>query len=393
MALSAAELSRLQKLEKELNILMREETEAGVKSAFKLYSTLLRQLRPYIQGLATANDEAALAELMQRILKASQNGLKMAESDIHAVLQNLIRNAAVRGMQAPEVLALAVVTPGANLKSLLRTVELLKQARTAPLTMLNVEFQSGSERVARTVEQRVYQDGLNLSSRLHRRTLMQQADFEKTITEGIQRAKSAAQLGRKLEEVGGIDVKLPQYLQRIVDAHRKGDTAAFNKWLNKALGAAEKAGIADSRKTGPLGVRDFTKQFLKRMQRATSDQVDEYISDYLTRKARYHATVVARHETNEAYRQATVEAAAKKPWVLGLQFTLSHSHPAEDICDDLAAADMGMGPGVYPVGQYPRTPHPNCMCHAVEFMDSEYWNKENRGHLLRELNQGREGAA
>jgi hypothetical protein len=73
---------------------------------------------------------------------------------------------------------------------------------------------------------------------------------------------------------------------------------------------------------------------------------------------------LARTEISRAHAQATVEAAKDTLGVTGLQYSLSGRHPRTDRCDDLARADnYGLGNGVYPVDQAPRTPqHPQCLC-------------------------------
>lgn len=73
---------------------------------------------------------------------------------------------------------------------------------------------------------------------------------------------------------------------------------------------------------------------------------------------------LARTEISRAYGAATTQAAALNPFVAGLKWRLSASHPQMDQCDQRASADPnGLGKGVYPVDSVPRYPdHPNCLC-------------------------------
>ncbi|MBY9081005.1 retron-type reverse transcriptase [Paenibacillus sp. HN-1] len=77
----------------------------------------------------------------------------------------------------------------------------------------------------------------------------------------------------------------------------------------------------------------------------------------------YEALRLARTETAAAYGEGTILAARATPSYTGMKWVLSSAHPKPDRCDDLAAADYGMGRGVYPPGQEPHMPaHPNCHC-------------------------------
>jgi hypothetical protein len=129
----------------------------------------------------------------------------------------------------------------------------------------------------------------------------------------------------------------------------------------------------------------MTEEFLRKMRRASAEEIDQAVRDYLKRRARYHATVIARHETNEANRTARKKAAGQKPWVKGMKWNLSHSHPAEDICDEYATQNkFKLGPGVYPVKEYPETPHPNCLCYDTEVVDPEWFTDDVKRRIKKD---------
>lgn len=80
----------------------------------------------------------------------------------------------------------------------------------------------------------------------------------------------------------------------------------------------------------------------------------------------YEALRLARTETTAAFGEGTIAAAQVGPSYRGMKWVLSKAHPAPDICDLLAAADSGLGPGVYPPGEEPMYPaHPNELCTLV----------------------------
>lgn len=77
----------------------------------------------------------------------------------------------------------------------------------------------------------------------------------------------------------------------------------------------------------------------------------------------YAAKRLARTEINNAYHAVTIAHNEDKPWNLGMQWSLSRSHPQLDICDEYGRMDShGLGPGVYPKTDVPAKPHPQCLC-------------------------------
>jgi hypothetical protein len=85
----------------------------------------------------------------------------------------------------------------------------------------------------------------------------------------------------------------------------------------------------------------------------------------------YEALRLARTETANAYWEGTISSSRMSPTCKGVRFMLSNTHPIEDICDDLASADLyGLGPGGYATGDEPPLPHPNCLCAIAPIMPS-----------------------
>ena len=85
----------------------------------------------------------------------------------------------------------------------------------------------------------------------------------------------------------------------------------------------------------------------------------------------YAAFRLARTELNNAFKTAQEQRYKDEPWVRGMQWILSGSHPVKDECDRYAEADdHDLGPGIYPVGKRPHS-HPNCLCYLVADQISE----------------------
>lgn len=78
----------------------------------------------------------------------------------------------------------------------------------------------------------------------------------------------------------------------------------------------------------------------------------------------YAAHRLARTEINNAYKTSQEKAYADMPWVEGMRWNLSKSHPKRDECNDFAEH------GVYPVGERPQS-HPNCLCYLTPEQISE----------------------
>lgn len=103
--------------------------------------------------------------------------------------------------------------------------------------------------------------------------------------------------------------------------------------------------------------------------------IAELLEDFLTPGARllrtrtpygregsYAARRLARTEISAAAGRATVSASIANPFVEGIQWSLSGSHPKPDICDDHARGGPN-GDGVYAPGNVPPYPaHPHCLC-------------------------------
>jgi hypothetical protein len=92
-------------------------------------------------------------------------------------------------------------------------------------------------------------------------------------------------------------------------------------------------------------------------------EVRQHINPATPGGTSYAARRLARTEINAAYHAVTIVEAEDKPWVTGLKWRLSGSHPTRDICDIYANNDhSGLGKGVFSQGEVPGKPHPQCLC-------------------------------
>jgi hypothetical protein len=106
--------------------------------------------------------------------------------------------------------------------------------------------------------------------------------------------------------------------------------------------------------------------------REISQQVKGFISPDTPGGAAYAAKRLGRTEVANAYHRQTISDYIGNPYVTGLQWKLSHSHPGRDVCNDLATGhSRGMAAGVYRATQVPDKPHPQCLCHTIPVVISE----------------------
>ncbi len=89
--------------------------------------------------------------------------------------------------------------------------------------------------------------------------------------------------------------------------------------------------------------------------------------------ASYRGMALGRTEITAAHGKATLISARLNPYVTGMDWALSASHPKMDICDSLATIGMGGGRikepyDLYGVPAYP--PHPQCLCSVLSAVTS-----------------------
>lgn len=93
--------------------------------------------------------------------------------------------------------------------------------------------------------------------------------------------------------------------------------------------------------------------------------------------ASYAAMRLGRTELNNAFHSRQL-AEAERPWVNGVKWNRSKSHPKKDICDSYAEHDEGLGVGVWAKSKVPSKPHPQCLC----FMTYDVMSEEDALNLI-----------
>lgn len=192
------------------------------------------------------------------------------------------------------------------------------------------------------------------------------------------------QLLRALQEAGA-DLDFLKLQRGFGDVNRAATEAI---WARTRKGLRLSDRIWQAGENVRTSIRDIVQSAVARGQDAvkTAREVERYLKtgtpsrDYVNMMQRmgkrvpgnlaYEALRLARTEMSMAFMEGTHAAGRVNPSYKGVRWMLSASHPLNDVCDELAEADLyGLGPGGYPAGEEPIIPHPNCLCYTVPLIE------------------------
>jgi len=124
-------------------------------------------------------------------------------------------------------------------------------------------------------------------------------------------------------------------------------------------------------KTKPL--KAAYSQLMTAVQTGSEKAISKATYVAVQEKSRYIAERIAKTEIARAWADGFNASVANDSDIVGVRWRVSTGHPAFDICDLYAKADMyGLGKGVYPKNNMPQLPaHPFCMCRMVEVIRGE----------------------
>lgn len=134
--------------------------------------------------------------------------------------------------------------------------------------------------------------------------------------------------------------------------------------------------------------RTSLNALLDKIDQGSEQAVQNAVRSAIEEKGRYIAERIARTETARARYDAFIARYGNDDSVAAYQWKLGSRHPAEDICDMYAHADLyGLGRGVFPKDRAPVNPaHPHCLCHYAPVyageLNGKKWsdNVESRGN-------------
>ena len=368
MALSRGEAEHLARLQRQLHLRAQLETEQALFRLVRSIGGLTQLIEPLRSQFIDAIMEDRLDEaerLEEELGQTVSTWLRETFAELERrTIEQVIRNAAMRGAQAVD---LAPALARTDLRTLDALLNALSGAGGRSGGTITAQYGRIADVVQRQIEQRVYRDGLNLSRRLHVRLLQREAEFKHILATGLQEGRGAIRIAKQLAELDVTDARLPKYL---LDLERTLKGTKDARLVDELRRAAREA---TRRKEGPLGLRGPAMKVVRAARTGSAEKLDEAIQYFLERKVRYHSLVIARTEANNAFRAGHVEQAKASPWVRGIKWNLSASHRIECECEVLAEQDLyGLGPGVYPPDRLPERPHPNCFCFFTDVVDLDF---------------------
>jgi hypothetical protein len=159
-----------------------------------------------------------------------------------------------------------------------------------------------------------------------------------------------------------------------MQAQAPGDLSAVRKDLKElARNGADPAQIASLKRKIDSGIKgarlkDAYNRTLKAIESGNPILVEKQLFYAVQNKVRYNMERVVRTEQARAHFSAQREEISTNPNIKFVRFVLAGGH-AVDECDAYARADMGYGPGIYPIDQAPVLPiHPNGKSILVPYM-------------------------
>ncbi len=152
-----------------------------------------------------------------------------------------------------------------------------------------------------------------------------------------------------------------------------GITLSQRVWRDSVADGARIDRLINASLANGLGPREIAKQ------------VQEYVSPTTPGGSSYAAMRLGRSEVNNAFHTTSIRTYAEQPWINGVQWSLSSSHPEGDECD-VYAGDVhfkGGEPGVFKPMEVPSKPHPQCFCYIspVTLDDDEFIKRFQQGRF------------
>jgi len=179
-------------------------------------------------------------------------------------------------------------------------------------------FESQIQSVLDAADQRIYQDGLQLSQRIWRLDRASVGGIQQTLYGGVAQQKGAWDIAKLLEQFLGAGRDCPRW------------TRSRLRLTKKEIAAGVKTGLISGDACAGQGVA-------------------------------YNALRLARNELQIVHGLATDSAMAAMPWIERERINLSPSHPIEDVCDTVVRGGE-KGDGVYAKGTISLPLHVQCLC-------------------------------
>ena len=234
--------------------------------------------------------------------------------------------------------------------------------------------------------------GLTLSEKIHGASNTMLNDVITTVRKQIHLNKTVKDTAQALYDGyrGGHVVRqqeLPKYmdeLTRWTRRSRENLSEAEVKDLQRAIRKvrAQAEDLVDDSSTYNH-FRTALNNLFDKLDQGSEKAAEKALQVAIEEKSRYVAERIARTEAARARYDAFLARYGEDDSVVAYQWKLGSRHPAEDICDMYAHADLyGLGAGVFPKDQAPVNPaHPHCLCHYAPVYASELKGKKRSDNV------------
>lgn len=224
--------------------------------------------------------------------------------------------------------------------------------------------------------------GLTLSEKIHGASNTMLNDVITTVRKQIHLNKTVKDTAQALYDGyrGGHVVRqqeLPKYmdeLTRWTRRSRENLSEAEVKDLQRAIRKvrAQAEDLVDDSSTYNH-FRTALNNLFDKLDQGSKKAAEKAFQTAIEEKSRYVAERIARTEAARARYDAFLARYGEDNSVVAYQWKLGSRHPAEDICDMYAHADLyGLGAGVFPKDKASAQPaHPHCLCHYAPIYASE----------------------
>ena len=234
--------------------------------------------------------------------------------------------------------------------------------------------------------------GLTLSEKIHGAsntmlndvitTVRKQIHLNKTVKDTAQALYDGYRNGHVVRQQ-----ELPKYmdeLTRWTRRSRENLSEAEVKDLQRAIRKvrAQAEGLVDDSSTYNH-FRTALNSLFDKLDQGSEKATEKALQAAIEEKSRYVAERIARTEAARARYDAFIARYGEDDSVVAYRWKLGSRHPAEDICDMYAHADLyGLGAGVFPKDEAPVNPaHPHCLCHYAPVYASELKGKKRSDNV------------
>ena len=224
--------------------------------------------------------------------------------------------------------------------------------------------------------------GLTLSEKIHGASNVMLNDVISTLREQIRRNKTVKDTAQALYDgykSGHVvrEQELPQYLDELTRWTRRSRENLSQEELKDLQRSIRKVryqadDLVDDRSTYNH-FRTSLRELMDKLEHGSEKAAQRALQNAIQEKSRYVAERIARTEGARARYDAFMARNGEDEDVVAYKWKLGSRHPAEDICDMYANADLyGLGKGIFPKDKVvPQPAHPHCLCHYAPV----YWGE------------------